>query len=61
MTPADIVGQEDDPIDSSNGRNNSDVNVPMSASISDISAHSDKHTNSKEKKINLIGDKRNFQ
>ena len=49
MTPADIVGQEDDPIDSSNGRNNSDVNVPMSASISDISAHSDTHTNSKEK------------
>jgi hypothetical protein len=60
MTPADIIGQEDDPIDSSIGKNNSDVNIPLSASISELSAHSDKHTNSKEKKLSLIGEKRNY-
>lgn len=45
MTPADIIGQEEDPIDSSNGRDNSAVNIPLSASVSDLSAHSDKYTN----------------
>ena len=61
MTSGGAVGQEDEPNDSSNGRDNSAVNLPQSASISDLSAHSDKHTNNKIINPNLIGEKRNFQ